>query len=331
MKRVWLIGLSLILAAPVLLAEQRPVRIRLATEAPSGSLWEVHLKAMAAEWREISDGQVNLTVFAGGSAGDDAKVVSLLRTGRPEAAALTTGLPRIDRAFNVFSLPFFFESNDELFAVLDRLEPELSSRLEDNGLTFIAWGFGGWVQVFSKDPVSTLADLRRVKLWTSASEGDLLQWYKDNGFTPVPLSVADAMAALSTGRIDAMPSPPYAAMAFQWYNRAPNMLDLRVAPIVGAIVINTRVWNQVPAAVRPRLLEAAVRMDHRLRTEIPDQDAEAVVEMQRRGLRVSERAGGGWAELTASLRDTMRGGMVPADVFDRALRERDAYRAGDRQ
>ena len=331
MKRLWVVGLSLILAAPMLLAAQRPVRIRLATEAPAGSLWEVNLKQLAAEWREISDGQINMTIFPGGSAGDDAKVVSLLRTNRPEAAALTTGLARIDKAFNVFSLPFFFESNEELFAVLDRLEPELTSRLEDNGLTFLAWGFGGWVQVFSKEPVATLADLRRTKLWTSASEGDLLQWYKDNGFTPVPLSVADAMAALSTGRIDAMPSPPYAAMAFQWYNRAPNMLDLRVAPIVGGIVVNTRVWNQVPAALRPRLLEAARDMDRRLRTDIPEQDAEAVVEMTKRGLTVAAKQGAGWDELTASLRDSMRGGMVPADVFDRAVRERDAYRAGDRQ
>jgi TRAP-type C4-dicarboxylate transport system substrate-binding protein len=331
MKRVWVMGLSLILAAPVLLAAQRPVRIRLATEAPAGSLWEINLKELAAEWREISDGQINLTIFGGGSAGDDAKVVSLLRTGRPEAAALTTGLSRVDKAFNVFSLPFFFDSSEEMFAVLDKLEPELKSRLEDNGLTFIAWGFGGWVQVFSKEPVSTLADLRRSKLWTSASEGDLLQWYKDNGFTPVPLSVADAMAALSTGRIDAMPSPAYAAMAFQWYNRAPNMLDLRVAPIVGGIVVSTRVWNQVPAALRPRLLAAAREMDLELRRVIPEQDAEAVDEMTKRGLTVSVKDGTGWDELSASLRESMRGGMVPADIFDMALRERDAYRTVNRQ
>jgi TRAP-type C4-dicarboxylate transport system substrate-binding protein len=273
MKRVWLIGLSLILAAPVLLAAQRPVRIRLATEAPAGSLWEINLKELAAEWREISDGQINLTIFGGGSAGDDAKVVSLLRTGRPEAAALTTGLSRVDKAFNVFSLPFFFDSSEEMFAVLD----------------------------------------------------------KDNGFTPVPLSVADAMAALSTGRIDAMPSPAYAAMAFQWYNRAPNMLDLRVAPIVGGIVVSTRVWNQVPAALRPRLLAAAREMDLELRRVIPEQDAEAVDEMTKRGLTVSVKDGTGWDELSASLRESMRGGMVPADIFDMALRERDAYRTVNRQ
>jgi TRAP-type C4-dicarboxylate transport system substrate-binding protein len=331
MKRLWLVGLSLVLAAPVLLGAQRQVRIRLATEAPAGSLWEVHLKRLAADWRRISDNQVNLMVFAGGSAGDDAKVVSLLRTGRPEAAALTTGLARIDKAFNVFSLPFFYESNAELFAVVERLEPNLKQRLAQNGLTFVAWGFGGWVQIFSKEPVSTLDDLRHVKLWTSSSEGELLQWYKDNGFTPVPLSVADAMAALSTGRIDAMPSPPYAAMAFQWYNRAPHMLDLEVAPIVGAIVVNTRVWNQVPEAMRARLIDAAAQMDLALRSEIPEQDAEAVTEMRRRGLTVATRSGGGWTELSASLRQSMRGSMVPADVFDSALRARDTYRASDHQ
>ena len=159
----------------------------------------------------------------------------------------------------------------------------------------------------------------------------MIQWYKENGFTPVPLSVADAMAALSTGRIDAMPSPPYAALAFQWYNRAPNMLDLRVAPIVGGIVVHSRVWNQVPAALRPRLLAAAREMDLELRTLIPGQDAEAVDEMKKRGLTVSEQGGAGWDELGASLSDSMRGGMVPADIFDLALRERNAYRMVNRQ
>lgn len=327
MKRPWILAL-LMLALPVLLTAQGRVNIRLATVAPDGSVWTEDLEQMAAEWQQASNGLVRVRIFPGGTAGDDSKVVDSLRAGaRVDAAALTTGLATVDKAFNIFSVPFFFESNAELYAVLEAMESTLTRRLGERGLTFVAWGVGGWVQFFSTEPVRTLDDLRRVKLFTSVGEDDMMQWYKNNGFNPVPSTVPDVLPRLSLGTLTGMPSPPYAALAFQWYTRTPYMLDIEVAPIVGAIVIRTAVWDRIPAPMRAEMRKSARAMEARLKQTIPAQDREAIAEMRRRNLTVTEATGEEWTRIGESLSAEMRGGMVPAEIYDLAKRARDAYRS----
>ncbi len=327
MTRVWMVALSLVLL-PGILVGQRAVTIQMASSAPAGSVWDRNLQQMAAEWRKVSGGAVTLTIFPGGQLGDENKVVSLLRAGRPQAAALTTiGLARMDPAFNVFSVPFFFDSYEELYAVLDRMAPGLDARLQKAGFTRLAWGNGGWVRVFSRTPVATLEDLKRVKLFTSAGEDAMVQWYKTNGFTPVALAMTDILTGLSNGQIDAIPTTPTAALAFQFYTRTGHMLDLGIAPLVGAVVVNTQAWSRVPAEAQAALVTSAREMEKRLASAIPAQDATSVEEMKKRGLVVHAPAGAEWKSVAQSLTQSLRGGMVPAEIFDQAVKERDAYRA----
>ena len=48
--------------------------------------------------------------------------------------------------------------------------------------------------------------------------------------------------------------------------------------------------------------------------------------MQNQGLKVTKGTGPEWQQLADNLGQTMRGKMVPPDVYDLALKERDAYR-----
>jgi TRAP-type C4-dicarboxylate transport system substrate-binding protein len=325
MTRVWTIALALLLVPAAGLAQR--ATLQMASSAPAGSVWDRNLQQMAAEWRAASNGAVTLTIFPGGQLGDENKVVTLLRAGRPQAAALTTiGLSRIDAAFNVFSIPFFFASYEELYAVLDRMAPALDARLQKAGFTRLAWGNGGWVRVFSRVPVATLDDLRRVKLFTSAGEDTMVQWYKNNGFTPVALAMTDILTGLTSGQIDAIPTTPTAALAFQFYTRTGHMLDLGIAPLVGAIVVSTAAWSRVPAAAQPALIKSAREMEGRLNSAIPAQDAASLEEMKKRGLVVHAPAGAEWTAVAEALTESLRGAMVPADIYDLAVKERNAYR-----
>ena len=59
---------------------------------------------------------------------------------------------------------------------------------------------------------------------------------------------------------------------------------------------------------------------------MPKQEAAAIAEMTRRGLAVSKASGPEWRKEVDGLASTMRGEMVPKDMFDLALKARDAYR-----
>jgi len=253
--------------------------------------------------------------------------VRRMRFENPQAAALTiVGLAEVDPAFNVFSMPFFFDSYDELYYVLDQMTPMLTQRLDQKNMVFIAWGHGGWAQVFTTKPVKTLNDLKQIKLFTSAGDEAMVQWYKENGFQPRPLAMTDILTGLTSGMIEGLPAPPTAANAFQWFRQTKFMLNLGIAPVVGAVIITKKTWSSLPEADRAKFLESAKAMETRLEGEIPKQDIASIEEMKKRGLTVTNAEGPEWKTIAQSFSKTMRGGMVPADVYDIAVKERDAFR-----
>jgi TRAP-type C4-dicarboxylate transport system substrate-binding protein len=328
MRRGWLAGLLLSLAALALApAAQGRLVIRMATLVPGGSIWDRNLKQMASEWSKASNGRVTLTVFPGGSLGDEREVVRRMRFENPQAAALTVvGLAEIDPAFNVFSSPFFFDSYDELYHVIEKMTPALAARLDQRNLVLLAWGHGGWAQIFTTRPVRTLGDLKGIKLFTSAGDERMVQWYKANGFQPVALAMTDILTSLTSGMIEGMPAPPAAANAFQWFRQTKFMLDIGIAPVVGAVVVTKPTWNKLPEADRAAFLASARTMEQRLEIEIPNQDRASIAEMQKRGLTVVKAEGPEWRTIAQQFSSSMRESMVPADIYDMAVRERDAFR-----
>ena len=319
-------ALILWLALPAAAAAQG-VAVKLASIVPTGSVWDKELARLAEEWSQATAGRVTLTVFTGGSQGDEPTVLRKMRLDALQAASLTgVGLAGLDPAFNVFSLPFFFESYDELNAVIDAMTPELRRRVEARGFELLGWGHGGWLQLFSTRPVANLADLKAIKLYTSAGDDRMTQWYKANGFQPRAMAMTDILTGLSTKMIEGLPTPPLAAMAFQWNRHTPYMLEIGLAPVIGATVMSRRAWNKVSAADRPKLLQAAGAVDQRLRATVPAQDAFAVLLMRQQGLTVTKANPAEWRKEAESLYATMRGQIVPADIFDLATRERNRFR-----
>ena len=244
-----------------------------------------------------------------------------------QAASLTVvGLAQIDPAFNVFNIPFFFDSYDELNAVTDALTPTLKQKVDAKGFVLLNWGHGGWLQVFSKKPVKNVAELKTLKLYTSAGDDRMTQFYKANGYTPRAMAMTDVLTGLTTGMIEGLPTPPVAALSFQWNRQAPYMLEIGLAPVVGATVVAKKTWARIPEADRGKLQASASGVEKRLQGDVPKQDALAVLMMQQQGLTVTKASGPEWRSEADKLGATMRGQMVPPDIYDLALNARDAYR-----
>lgn len=328
--------LVLLVVAALGLATVRPVAaapkvIKLATIAPPSSVWDKELRVMTSEVQKRTDGRVTFRIYAGGVAGDDRDVVRKMRLGQLQAATLSVdGLEALDPGFSVFSVPRFFGSFEELFHVTQALRPALSARLEKQGYVFVGWGYGGWVYLFSKRPVYTPDDVRKLKLFVWAGDNRMVQWWKNNGFNPVALPSTEMMSGLQTGMIEALPAPPLVAVALQWYRQAPNMLDLPFGQLVGGTVITKKAWDQLSAADQAAVRELAAKMEERLEAAIPNQDRQAVEEMKRRGLTVTSPKDAqqmkAWEEEAAVFADTMRAN-VPAEVFELARKSRDELRA----
>jgi TRAP-type C4-dicarboxylate transport system substrate-binding protein len=275
---------------------------------------------------------VTLTVFAGGQQGDEATAIKKMRTDILQASFLSNvGLAELDEGFNIFAMPFFLETPEEEAAVEKKLTPVLEQRLQVKGFHLLCWGNAGWLQVFSKKPLHSLADVKNAKLYSTKGADKWYQWYVNNGFHPVPLLPADVptQLKLGTGLIDTAPYPPYLAMTLRVFDDAKYMLDLKIAPLTGALLVSQSAWNRISAEDRAKMTAAAQALEARVRSEAPAQDAESVKVMSSRGLQVialDPKALGEFRGAASQLVSTMRGSMVPADIYDMAVAERDAVR-----
>jgi TRAP-type transport system periplasmic protein len=325
-----------VLVAPITLSAA--VTLKLATQAPVNSSWHKALLDMGAEWDQKTSGRVKLTVYAGGTQGSEDATIRMMRPGVDQLQAnllMLPGLSRIDDVFNVFGIPFFFESDAEGEYVLQKMTPFLEQRLESKGFKMLSWGSAGWVQLFSKKPMASLADIKNAKLFTSQGDDRMTQWYKTHGFRPVALNANDipAQLKLTTGLIDAAPSPPYPALLLQIFRDAKYMLDVRVAPLYGALVMTNEAWNKIDPPDRPIVAAAAKNAEKRFLGEAPKLDADSVATMKTRGLTVTTLDPKAATEFRAEVEKyvkSMRGNIVPAEAYDAALKERDAYRKSRR-
>jgi TRAP-type C4-dicarboxylate transport system substrate-binding protein len=315
-------------------AGQSTTTIKLATQAPLGSSWHKALLDMGAEWEAKTAGRVKLTVYPGGIQGSEDATIKLMRPGVDQLQAnllMLPGLSSIDEAFSVFGLPFFFESDAEGQHVLEKLGPMLEKRLDAKGYKLLSWGSGGWIQLFSKKPVQTVADVKGTKLYTSQGDDRAVQWYKSNGFNPVALTAGDipAQLKLTTGMIDAAPMPPYPALLLQVFRDAKYMLDVRVAPLYGALVITNEAWNKLSPGDKQIVAASAKAAEKRLLGEAPKLDADSIATMKSRGLIVNTpdaKTAAAFRAEAERLVPTMRDVLVPGDIYDIARRERDAFR-----
>jgi TRAP-type C4-dicarboxylate transport system substrate-binding protein len=319
-------------------ARAQQIEIKMATLAPKDSPWCDVLVRMGERWKTISNGNVKLTLYAGGVMGDEPDTVNKLRIKLIQAVALTgAGMGEIEKGVAALQIPLMFNSYDELDYVRDRLAPQLEKRIEANGFVVLNWGDAGWVYFFSDKPMTRLDDMRKLKMFTWAGSNDELELWKANGFHPVPLAATDSQMGLKTGLIDVIPTTPLYALWNQCFTLAKYMNDIKWAPLVGATLVSKAVWDKIPEAQRGPMLQAARESGQQLRSGIRDMGDKAISVMtgglpgkkmdKLTVVHADDAAVADWRKQTEAVYPKMRGKLIPEDLFDEVRRLHEEYRA----
>lgn len=313
-------------------AAEAPAKVKLATLAPKGSSFAHALTEMGEKWRQAPGGGVILNLFTDGSMGGEADMVRKMRFGQLQGGLLTAvGLSEIEKSVSALQfMPMTFRSWEEVDFVLEKLKPRLEKSFDEKGFVVLFWTYAGWVRYFSKQPVLTPDDLKKLKIfaWAGGSEGaDLM---KSLGYQPVVLETADILPSLQTGLITAVPSIPVYANAGQFYNHAPHMLELNWVPIVGGAVVTKKVWDKLSPATQEAVRQAAVEAGQKIKQRGQKENEEAIEAMKKRGLQVhalTPELEATWRKLAEAAYPSIRGKLVPADIFDEVQQLLKTYRA----
>ncbi|MBL8427234.1 MAG: TRAP transporter substrate-binding protein DctP [Dechloromonas sp.] len=321
-----------VLATSALAADKQ---LRIGTLATKNSLYHRQLMELGEAWRTAQGGNAKYLVYPDGSQGGETDMVRRMRIGQLQGGLLSVvGLREIEPSIAALqNMPLMFKSWEEVDYVREKMRPAMEKKFLDKGFVVLAWGDAGWVRFFSKEPAVRPDDFKKMKFFAWGSEIEQQEIMKRLGYTPLPLETGDILPSIQTGMINAVPSTPYFALATQIYTTASNMLELNWAPIVGALIITKKAWDELTpegqAAVREAGAKAGVQLRAKARQEVDD----AVDAMKKRGLKVNKPNAEQmqeWNTLADNLYPRVRGKMVPADTFDEVVGHLKAFRAGQR-
>ena len=313
------------------LASEKPLRI--GTLAPKNSLYHRQLLEIGEAWRQAQGGNAKYVVFPDGSQGGEAELARRMRIGQLQGALLSiVGLSEIEPSINALqSIPLLFKTWEEVDYVREKMRTSMEKKFLDKGFVVLAWGDAGWVRFFSKDALMRPDDFKKMKFFSFAGESEQQEIMKSLGFTPVPLETTDILPSIQTGMINVVPSTPYFALATQIYGKVPHMLEINWAPVVGALVVTQKAWDDMSPAGRQALRTAGEKAGVQIRNKARQEVEEAVEAMRKRGLVVNKPNPDQlreWQELADKLYPRIRGNLVPAETFDEVFQHVKAYRAG---
>jgi TRAP-type C4-dicarboxylate transport system substrate-binding protein len=277
--------LSIALSASAAASAQQVVKI--ATLAPDGSAWMRELRVAAADVRAATAGRVQVKYYPGGVMGSDTVVLRKMRLGQLQGGVLTSSeLAAQYPDAQVYSMPFLFDSWDQLERARVQVDPLLAKGFEAKGFKMLTPANVGFAYLMSARPLRNRADFMAAKLWIPQNDMIAERTFKAGGISPILLPLGDVFTSLQTGLVDTVANTPAGAVALQWHGKLKTMLDFPLSFVVGFVVMDAKAFAKMSPADQAAMLKAFRAAGARVDAGIRRDDAAALAAMKKQGLQV---------------------------------------------
>ncbi len=217
-----------------------PLTIKLGTLAPPGTPWlNVPETVALPEIERLSDGKIVIKIYAGGVMGEDTDILRKMDIGQLDSCGCTAlGVLAASPDTSALLIPGLFKNYEEIDYITEKFRKRLDQAFEEKGYILAALIDTGYFYMFSKNKITSLADLRKQKVvtWFGAMETTL---YEALDINATPVAVPEIISALSTGLADTNLGPSAWMLGMQAYQYVnyylkPPLLYSPAAVIVSA-------------------------------------------------------------------------------------------------
>jgi len=234
---------------------QQPIVIKfshvVAVDTPKGKGAD-YFKKLA---EERTKGRVKVEVYPNSSLFKDGEEMEALQLGSVQmlAPSLAKFGPLGVREFEVFDLPYIFDSYEELHKVTSGpVGTALFKKLESKGIVGLAYWDNGFKVMSANKPIRVPADYKGLKMRIQSSKvlGDEI---KALGGIPQVMAFSEVYQALQTGVVDGTENPP-SNFYTQKMHEVQKYLALTDHGYLGyAVIVNKKFWDGLPPDVRTAL------------------------------------------------------------------------------
>tara|TARA_B100001013_G_scaffold164050_1_gene98157 strand:+ start:632 stop:1612 length:981 start_codon:yes stop_codon:yes gene_type:complete len=299
----------------------KPIIIKLATLAPEGTEYYNLLLEMGQRWQEETDGEIILRIYPNGVVGRESDTIRKMRIGQIQASAMSSiGLADLTDQIQAFTIPMKFKDYDDVENVKEVMFDDISNGLSESGFKLLFLVDIGWVYWFSANEISVPEDLRNAKIYTTAGDYVTVELFKRFGFNAIPVSETDILTSLQTGMINSMQTVPILSLSSGWFALMPNMLDLKWAVFIGAVIIDERVWSKIRPEHQKVMMEVAQEIGKKYQENGRKTDAQAIEMMKEYGMKVKTPTDEElkiWEDFKEEIIPDVIDTYVPKEVYDK--------------
>ncbi len=306
--------------------------IKLATLAPEGSSWMKTFNALNAEVMKKTEKRVQFRIYAGGVLGDEKDMLRKMKIGQIQGAVLTAGsLSSLFKEIDVLQIPFLFQKYEEVDAILKKMDSFFKKGFEESGYVFPAWSEGGFIYLMSTLPVSSVAELKKARVWIWEESPMSKAIFDEAGVKAIPLSVPDVLVGLQTRLVDVVYVPPTAAISLQWFTRIKYLIDLPLSYLVGGTVIKKEIFNGLSTSDQNVVLETFQKQSEQLKAITRRENQEAIHVMTKQGVKVivpSNDQVEEFKRLSSKAMTKVAGQTFSKNILEEVLASLNQYRRG---
>jgi C4-dicarboxylate-binding protein DctP len=228
---------------------------------------------------ELTKGKVKVEVYGNSTLYKDKEEMEALQLGAVQmlAPSLAKFGPLGVKEFEVFDLPYIFDSYDQLHKVTTGdVGKGLLTKLEAKGIRGLAYWDNGFKSFSANTPIKMPADLKGKKLRIQSSKV-LEEQIRALGALPQQMAFSEVYQALQTGVVDGTENP-VSNLFTQKMHEVQKHLTMTEHGYLGyAVIVNKKFWDGLPADIRKQL-DDAMEQSTRYANQIAKIENEAALE-----------------------------------------------------
>jgi TRAP-type transport system periplasmic protein len=263
------------------------LRISSSLAADENSAHYIWYQRFANNVKSALGTRVTLGFFPNSQLGKEADVVQQVKVGSIDMMITGSSIwATVAPEFGMLDLGYMFDSNAHAAKALDGgVGDQLAKILNDRtGCTVLGWAahFGAR-SVYTKTPVSSLADIKGVKLRVLPTPA-FIETFKLMGATPTPIPFNELYTAVQTGVVDGYEHDAATVLASKLYevSRYCWLTEHLFSPMIA--VIGKRGLDKMPADIRAAVVQAAAEATQFERGQATTKGKAAVEELKRLGI-----------------------------------------------
>ena len=305
-----------LLAAACLLctagAQAQAVKLTLGHGAAIGNPRHEASVKFAEVVKAKSGGRIEVQVAPSAQLGDDAAMVTALRTGALDISANSQGaVANAIPEYAAYGMPFLFSSPAAAFKLLDGpLGKELADKSAEKGLVLLGtWDNGIRQMTNGKRPITKVDDMKGLKMRVPP-DATLVDIMKALGAESQQVKFAELYVALQQGVVDGQENPLVNIHASKLYEVQKHLALTNHQFQMTPFLMSKRSWDKLGEADRKAVVEAAAEATALQRKLSQEADEKLLADLKAKGVQVTTPDRAAFAKATAEVVDKWTAGPI---------------------